>query len=169
MKKQKINLPALCLCLLAFSFLLTTGMQCKKTSDTTKEEVLPAETQTGKQTFGCLVNGEVWLPKTSYVSSPLTASIQFNILSIGVRRDNENIVFGIRNLSDKGVYPFKGDNSVQYAVSGNRFVSYEGEINIKKYDKQLNIISGTFYFIAKNELGDIVEVKDGRFDLNYTN
>ncbi len=169
MKKQKINLPALCLCLLAFSFLLTTGMQCKKTSDTTKEEVLPAETQTGKQTFGCLVNGEVWLPKTSYVSSPLTASIQFNILSIGVRRDNENIVFGIRNLSDKGVYPFKGDNSVQYAVSGNRFVSYEGEINITKYDKQLNIISGTFNFKAKNVAGDIVVVKDGRFDLNYTN
>ena len=168
MKKQQLKkLSSLSLLLLALSFLLFTGMQCKKSSETIKEEVLPAETQTGKQTFGCLVNGEVWLPKTSYLSSPLTASIQFNILSIAVRRDNENMGFSIRNFTDKGIFPLEDNDN--YAVSGNSFITYEGEINITKYDKQLNIISGTFNFKAKNVTGDIVVVKDGRFDLNYTN
>ncbi len=35
--------------------------QCKK-NDLTPEEQLPPETQTGANTFGCLVNGQVWQP-----------------------------------------------------------------------------------------------------------
>ncbi len=167
MKNYNFKSQTICFALLALSFLLTTGMQCKKSSQTIKEDVLPAETQTGKQTFGCLVNGVVWLPKTSYVSSPLTASIQFDILSISVRRDNENMGFSIRNFTDKGIFPLV--NNDNYAVSGNAFITYDGEINITKYDKQLNIISGTFNFNAKDKAGNIINVKDGRFDLNYTN
>ncbi len=157
------------LLLLAFCFLLTTGMQCKKTSDTTKEEVLPAETQTGKQTFGCLVNGEVWLPKTGVFLPRISTSIQFNILNFSAVRTDEGIIFGIRNMTKTGIYELVGENKAEYSISGNIYKSFNGFINIKKYDSQLNILSGTFSFIAKNEKGDLIKIEDGRFDVTYTN
>ena len=168
---KNINLKSrnFSLWLLAFCFLLFTGMQCKKTSDTTKEEVLPAETQTGKQTFGCLVNGEVWwLPKGKSLQPGLTASIQFDILSIKAFKGKEAISLTVRNFKTDDNYSLANDDNGY----GNGEIDYkceEGLITITKYDKQLNIISGTFNFKAKNVTGDIVVVKDGRFDLNYTN
>ncbi len=154
--------------LLAFCFLLFTGMQCKKTTDTIKEDVLPAETQTGKQTFGCLVNGVIWLPKGQSLRPGLTASIQFDILSIRAFKGKEAISLTVRNFKTADNYSLANDDNGY----GNGEIDYkceEGLITITKYDKQLNIISGTFNFKAKNVAGDIVVVKDGRFDLNYTN
>ncbi|MFC5283726.1 DUF6252 family protein [Pedobacter alpinus] len=171
MKKQKhLKLQNLCFWLLALSFLLFTGMHCKKTTETTKEDVLPAETQTGKGTFGCLVNGEVWLPKSSSLSAPaLSTTIQFDILNLKIGRDNENIVIGVRNLAQTGTYELIMENSAEYSVSGDIYKSYSGVIIIKTYNKQLNIISGVLNFKAKNKNGIEVVITDGRFDVKYTN
>jgi len=43
---------------------LLTGMKCKKDNQQLNNDQLPAVTQNGANTFGFLLNGEVWLPKT---------------------------------------------------------------------------------------------------------
>ena len=37
--------------------------QCKKKRDPAPEDQLPPATQTGANTFGCLVNGQPWTPQ----------------------------------------------------------------------------------------------------------
>jgi hypothetical protein len=155
---------------LLLAFLFTTGMQCKKTGDTVKEDVLPAETQTGKGTFGCLVNGEVWLPKGKSMMSGLTTTIQFNILSIGTMKSNEGIGLAVRNIQDVGNYDLNLDeNFAEYSVGSKIFKRIEGTLTITKYDKNEQIISGTFRFKAKSSTGEIIEITEGRFDDRYTN
>lgn len=39
------------------------GAGCKKNKPKTELEKLPPITQTGANTFGCLVNGRTWIPK----------------------------------------------------------------------------------------------------------
>lgn len=46
--------------LIVFTFLLLIASSCKK--DANKDKLPPA-TQTGENTFGCLVNGKVYIPK----------------------------------------------------------------------------------------------------------
>ena len=42
-----------------------------------------------------------------------------------------------------------------------------GELHITRLDLQNSIISGTFWFDAKNGAGELVEIREGRFDWNY--
>lgn len=44
---------------------------------------------------------------------------------------------------------------------------YRGELTIKKIDRAKQILSGTFWFNAVDPNGEVVEVKDGRFDVQY--
>jgi hypothetical protein len=53
--KTRVLPILLMLVLLAFS-------SCKE-NDANPKEVLPAATMEGKNTFGAMVNGKVWLPK----------------------------------------------------------------------------------------------------------
>lgn len=49
-------------CLLSLSVLLLTSAKCRKDKNNNPIDQLPPETQTGANTFGCLVNGEVFKP-----------------------------------------------------------------------------------------------------------
>lgn len=153
---------------LLLAFLFTTGMQCKKTSETIKEDNLPAETQTGKGSFGCLVNGKVWLPKGKFPYAGLTASIQFGGLNLIASQSNEGINVGIGNLNIEGDYQLSGQNA-EYSVGTNFYKSVEGKLTITKYDKVNQIISGRFNFKVKDLNGQTIDISDGRFDLKYTN
>jgi hypothetical protein len=42
-----------------------------------------------------------------------------------------------------------------------------GEVNITYHDIENNIIAGTFWFDAINENGEIIEIRDGRFDTEF--
>ena len=53
------------LSLLSIALLL---MQCKK-DEPSPEEQLPAATQTGANTFGCLINGQTWEPNGPIILS----------------------------------------------------------------------------------------------------
>lgn len=46
--------------------------------------------------------------------------------------------------------------------------SYTGKVNISNRDTVNSIVSGTFEFMAVNSSGEKVEVRQGRFDLNYS-
>jgi hypothetical protein len=48
-------------------------MKCKKDNQGPSKEQLPAITQTGANTFGCYVNGEIFLPRGSGFNIIITA------------------------------------------------------------------------------------------------
>ena len=174
MKTQKLKFQTLSLkpftLPLLLCFVLTTGMQCKKENQLAKEEVLPAETQTGKGTFGCLVNGEVWLPIGKSYIPALSTTIQYNILNLAANKLNENLVFGVRDILATGDYDLKSnDNLAQFSIGSVSYKCTEGTMTITKYDKTNQIISGRFWFKAQSNTGEIVEISEGRFDDSYTN
>ena len=152
----------------AFFILCLTGMKCEKTNSEPEVETLPAETQSGKGTFGCLVDGKVWLPKGKSFISGISTIIQFNILSIGTIRGKESIGIAVRDLNQMGDNVLMGDNSASYSIDGISFKATEGSVTITKYDKVNKIISGRFWFKGKNENGETVDIENGRFDVKYT-
>ena len=167
MKTLNIKFYTLCLLLI---FLFTTGMQCKKTNETVKEDVLPAETQTGKGTFGCLVNGEVWLPKAKFPYAGLTSIIQFGGFQIIASKGNQYISIAKNPIEKTGEFSLNAfEKDALFTENGIEFKCIEGMLTITKYDKINQIISGRFRFKAKSSTGEIIEITEGRFDDKYTN
>src|SRR5579875_54384 len=82
--------------------LLFTNMKCKKYFPDPGPETLPAETQTGARTFGCLVDGKVWLPKGNFPYSSLNTTIQYDILNLKTTRYDEGINIAISNMVSVG-------------------------------------------------------------------
>jgi len=141
-------------------------------------KVLPPATQIGANTYGCKVNGKVWLPsETAWMEfkdgglvlkaenkySPWETIImtieKYTIINVGTYVISSNT-----NYLSKGVY-WKGDSRFQTDSINT------GSITITRLDTSMRqyIISGTFSFKAKDVVtGEVVEVIDGRFDLkNY--
>lgn len=154
--------------------------------------VLPPATQTGAGTFGCLVDGEVWVPRVplltvtyrdieAYASEKNgsgAASIICNLVDIEKQQDNFlQIVSGITLFqTSEFCYPNTTGVSAQFKkTNGEWYLSTyfdmdENCVTITRFDTLNNIISGTFNFtvyhdtINKNEK---VVISDGRFDLKY--
>ncbi|WP_293297800.1 hypothetical protein [Pedobacter sp. UBA4863] len=59
---------------LAVIFALFTGMQCRKDGKLSGKEELPPITQDGRNTFGFLLNGEIWIPRGGMLNSILDFS-----------------------------------------------------------------------------------------------
>jgi hypothetical protein len=178
---------------LLICLILTTSMKCKK--DETGIEALPPTTQEGKNTFGCLVNGEAFTPKGSnlggpvlssyyqYLNSPTAQGYFFNV-SADMEEDNisKSISIGANNVIIKqgSKYQLKNYPNVDevYArliiISNSGSINqyetiniYKGELLISKFDETKQIVSGTFWFDAVNKNGEKVEVREGRFDVKY--
>lgn len=164
------------------------GMKCKK--EETGIEALPPATQEGKNTFGCLVNGEAFTPKGSNLGGPILSSFYqfinrpsgtgfyFNIsasnkqseLIKGISLNAENTI-----IAEGNKYILKGDKvfssfSILKLDKTDKFSTtdlFRGELYISKFDESKQIVSGTFWFDALNEKGEKVEVREGRFDVKY--
>ena len=164
---------------------LFTFNQCKKK---TEEPQLPPETTTGAMTFGCKVNGKVFVPKDGRGRPGLF--VQYVNLGNGVgggwflniSADNwvpstpEGITISTDSLLvvDGATYTFKYRkkgfpgaiyfNGYQYNASDNNL----GELKIKKFDSINRIISGTFFFTGSDFLNiQTVNITEGRFDIRY--
>jgi hypothetical protein len=193
MKTKKLKLQTISLWLLAFSFLLSTSMKCKK--DQTGIDTLPPATQEGKGTFGCLVNGEAFTPKGSSFGGPILSSYyqylnsstaQGYFFNVSADRSENNISKSI-SIGDNNViisqgktyvlrnYPEKNETYGSYAIisgAGNineysTINTFQGELYISKFDQVNQIVSGTFWFDSVNNKGEKVEVREGRFDVKY--
>jgi hypothetical protein len=164
---------------------------CSKNDEPPKTPVdqLPPATQVGANKVGCLVNGEVFLPKGSNPLGPpiVTCYYQYvnNGFEFGLSFSNDsNGLRYITILSNKleftqgAIYNIKqqdADNSL-YAFytpqlnQGFRTTeSFTGTLQITKLDLSNNIISGTFKFDAvKLNSGEIVKITEGRFDMKYS-
>ncbi len=183
--------------LLSLILLLTLSC-CDKDDDKPKSELekLPPATQTGANTAGCLVNGQVFLPKGSSQFGPA--------LSCFYQQDQDGYHFGlsINNKENKSLYKtvqfttnpiqlventtyvleLKTDNGSNYnsnfgeyytlSFDGDKYYIttnvYIGELKITKLDTQQKIISGIFWYDAILS-GEKIEVRDGRFDMHYVN
>lgn len=178
---------------LLLSLLLTTSMKCKK--DETGIEALPPATQEGKNTFGCLVNGEAFTPKGSNLGGPVlssyyqylntsTAQGYFFNVSADKKENNfsKSISIGANDvIITQGMkyqlknYPNKNEAYGRFLIVSNLGVinqyatinEYKGELFISKFDEVSQIVSGSFWFDAVNEKGEKVEVREGRFDVKY--
>ncbi len=174
-----------------------TLSSCDKEDDKPKTELekLPPATQTGANTAGCLVNGVAFLPKGYLVTGNLVCDYidgKDFILAITERtiQGSSDIMKVIRigsqnqNLHDNvgTVYSLEKDNFDGNSKYGNYTIydndtsteiNYEtnsiikGELKITYHNFNQAIISGTFWFDAVNSNGEIVQVREGRFDVHY--
>ena len=176
MKNQlKYLLPVL----LLLSMLCYTG--CKEDDDPVDPlELLPPLTNTGENTFGCLVNGEAFVTE-SFLDA--VAIIQGGFLQMFGIVKNDNIdqdVFITLQNPKPGTYEIgSADCSAEYRdlkmrCKYNAINNSSGFFTISTYDTENYIISGTFEFTSilnkKDSDGgcqDTVRVTDGRFDIKY--
>ncbi len=151
---------------------------------------LPPATQTGANTVGCLVNGQVFLPYQSnpFGSPAVVCFYQFlngnYVFSLGF--SNNKIANGLRNVkvSTRSITLQQGQSYQLKLNNGNSaFAAYLdfaqtsdyltnditlGELKITRLDETNAIISGTFWYDAVNSVGTKVEVREGRFDMQYS-
>jgi len=175
--------------LLLLISILFSGSHCKK--DKTPEEQLPPETQTGAGTFGCLVDGKLFLPKGDPFGGP-TLSCAYQYINggyyfqlaalnkgssvnygVGIFTDSLQIQEGSKFiLKNKNV---QGEAYGLYSISEFQgLTNYitntidTGEVVITKFDSINRIVSGTFWFDAANSTGQIKQVRSGRFDMKFS-
>lgn len=176
------------LLLITSVLLLSAGCKKNKPTEPAKaEDQLPPETQTGANTFGCKVNGKVWLPKGGIYTprlsadffSPTQITIYANkreLINGGPETKIEGINFSIFNDTVKiGQYFF--DDTLKRKATFNTdngrcyyktFVNDQSGLTITFLDLANRIISGRFQlsFPAQNTCPPI-EITEGRFDIKY--
>ncbi len=145
---------------------------------------LPPATQEGKHTFGCLVNGEVWLPSGFNGRPNLQATYdptyRWGTLNVRAFKSKDgkayqSIGFYSDSLTSTGVYPLylpgrqTGKFSdIETLCVYDREVSYvNGTLIITRLDLQQRIVSGTFEFTLAQPGCDTIRVTDGRFDTKF--
>ena len=179
--------------LLAMSLFLSQCSWFKKKDPAPTDPVakLPPETQTGANTFGCLVNEKPFTPKgkRSTFSNNYTMDVDpgFNggiIAIVAYRYDNnsdETITVSIDSTRKYGVNKYKlickftpsavygGEISYRNNKTNQEFDCIynaqiiDSEVNLTRYDLQAKIFSGNFRAILVRG-SDTLKITNGRFD-----
>lgn len=147
-----------------------------------EDDELPPITREGKSTFGCLVNGKIWLTEGSAFASNTHAevycfhdSIAVNIYANGRSQTTMFMSIIARSaLKINEPYHFVNSNEccgLQYLdFSGAVSCSYElpvsGHVTLSRWDEDEGILAGTFQFSAESDecLGTVA-ITEGRFDI----
>lgn len=169
---------------------------CNKGDDDqpkTELEKLPPATQTGANTAGCLVNGVAFLPKGYFTTGALVCNyIDGKDFVLGI---NERIIQGStdnirsisvfsrnQNLHDNVGVSFQLNEDVANSKAGTYMINapsapdpnyystnsiVTGELKITHHNYNQAILSGTFWYDAVNSNGEIVKIREGRFDMHY--
>ena len=186
-KTRYLNPMKKTLSILVFTFLLSS---CNKDSLFSGKDQLPAETQSGENTAGCLINGEVFIPHQRGLLSSLFCDYDFldgkyyfnlnfsdqrggYVKTIAVQTRTIDLQIGeIYVLNKKTIDngDFIGGGGVYDINLANIFYTNSiktGELKITRLDyiTGRRIISGTFWFDAVNASGETVEIRQGRFDI----
>jgi len=162
MKPPKLFLTALAV------FMLCTSLKCKK--DKTGIDALPPITQEGKNTFGCLVNGEVLVPKGS----------GFNIVQEVTKNSDDYFIKIINNKRGSIILRLNAININTYSITCIDYINFLSQCNyilcppeqfmlkLSKLDEANKIIAGEFSgtLPAIDNCGE-VKITNGRFDLKY--
>lgn len=147
-------------------------------------DLLPPATQTGENTFGCLLDGEVFLPGSGI--NPLDCVYQFVdggyyfALQANKRDDNYSLIgisIGTIHLEIQENVTYELTTKTEGNAVGGYFFKYNwkytdeyyvGELTITKLDFNNHIVSGTFWFDIKDSQGKIHHIREGRFDMQFT-
>ena len=166
--------------------MLLCAAGCKK-EKIAEIDKLPAATQTGANTFGCLVNGKAWVAQRNDCRIFCDASFKvlydagnggnlgitalFINLSEGI---DQGILIGFDSTNFKSKFMYTQSNSLsmgftfinnsQYTRSWDSLVTCTGTINLTTYNLQTGIISGTFEFTLSKPNTEAIIVSHGRFD-----
>lgn len=140
--------------------------------------VLPAETEEGKNTFGCLINGELIVPKNTWLYSH-TPEAWYNtkgdtLVIRGYGQNNQSFTFYIAN-------PAVTENSrvidsLQYMAPGYRYAIDAARVNgitFTRFDVNTGVVSGRFAFqldtLLQSTASPLLDVTLGRFDIHLNN
>lgn len=169
------------------TLMLLCAASCKK--DKASEDQLPPATQTGANTFGCLVNGKVFVSKgydgTSRPNPYLQYDIgfdgkpYFNIKATHFSNNNYvgEIFIAFGSVMSTGNYPVP--DYFNFSVGWFNTIGDCGtmtfDTTLKKWGGGLittldipnRIISGTFDFKYKTMRCDTVRITNGRFDIKF--
>ena len=177
-----------------YGVLIIGLMGCKKevvVSNSSYSNVLPPLTHEGKNTFGCKVNGEVWVAQMPfavggamalegiyYANTNMMHLVANRKLSSEGKSDQVDIL--LENLVQTGEYQVLTDDNQMRG-----FTDYKGNHNcsvyryndsllrrvfITKFSASEGIISGTFEMDLINPScpGDTIRIREGRFDWRMT-
>ena len=150
-----------------------------------KEElnVLPQETQTGANTFGCYIDGQLYLggyfPITGAI--PLVAEYQSKSKKIIIN------AYGKKNNKAAGIMYFEINNPVKGTTQNLSLAYYmpqtslnyfyylafnEAGVYLTKFDTINKIVSGNFNFLGRSadqlfhfSGNDSIQITQGRFDI----
>ncbi len=174
--------------------ILSLSMQCEKQYPPGTPEIdkLPPATQTGANTFGCLIDGKAFTPKGTWGSDGLQVYYQYvdnaYHFNIGVTRKELNaplrdLLIRSHNIElQETTYQLvemdaPGNFGSEYCIYNPNKDGFDdiyrttpivkGEITFIRFDVINQIASGTFWFDAINDKGEKVEVREGRFDVHY--
>lgn len=183
---------------LCFLFIFTATACCDKTPKplpVAPVEQLPPYTETGANTFGCLIDGEVFVPKKNPFSLGTALQCQYQYVnskyifslsgadfvtdtgnaSVSFIGSHENDFLKEKDnyaMSNTDLNSFLGKASEKRGNATVRFYTNDtvnGSINVKYLNKEKQIVSGTFWFDAiDTTTGKIIHVTDGRFDVRFT-
>ena len=169
-------------------FIFLSGLSACKKSTISELDKLPPASQYGANTFGCLVNGKAFLPKTWGFLAPYKSSADYIPSPIGGL-----VIYG-RYKNDQGEYSMVGLITDSLEVSEGQTLKWNtrapgnavgfldntpsgfiyttdqkspGTLTITKLDLVNKIISGTFDFDVSNSNGETVKITNGRFDIHF--
>jgi|ERR1035437_5618369 hypothetical protein len=169
---------------------------CLITAGCKKEDTLPLATQEGLNTFGMLVNGQIWNAglNLSFVSQSLDCQYQTQTKQLSITaknpKRNESITLFVERVRSVGYYNFSRQNYIRSQDTTCRsclrcldyttFLDVNGcnnpyrlkdtinsILHISKLDTLRTIVSGTFSLIFVNSDSKLINISDGRFDLTY--
>ena len=131
--------------------LTVSAHSCKEDKPT-----LPPETQTGKNTFGCYVNGVLFINDgaVGWGYTRLTAAYihSYDRLQISCKSKNGTITLMVSNPE------VNVKKTLSYAINENYQSENGGEIFLTRFDFEKRIVSGTFSY------GNYIT--KGRFDIS---
>lgn len=172
-------------------FLCSLFAACKKDKTEPSElSTLPPSTQTGANTFGCLVNGKAWVAQRNdcsifcdanfkiFYDASYGGSVSLISYFIDIKNNrNEKIVLSFDSTNYKNIFIFQNKFDTKcaftnYASSNNCTDLHSidsstvalGKIQLSRYDLSNGIISGTFEFTLYKTGCELINITDGRFD-----
>ena len=175
------------LSLLVLPWLMVVGCHKNDSGPADSAFLLPPATQTGANTFGCLLNGQPWTPsgndgranyRVTYDPDYAGGSLVIRVYRYPDNTsDYQNMILGGDRIAQPGVYPFVlvGDRKAFFAdhklappcddfSEAPALTSRTGNITVTRLDLAQGIISGTFNFRLAKPGCDSVRVTNGRFD-----
>jgi hypothetical protein len=146
---------------------------------------LPAATQEGLGTFGCYVNGELFVETGSYFNTYYQYNPQedSHVFNISASDEDTRLIIGNLRIQGRGVPLVPGSYNLECPVFNSFFGQGDGgQFSILEIARTCNgdgwlritkhsdgILSGEFKMdLIDPRNGNIIEVRDGRFDTLIT-